>query len=140
MPDCVFCGIVAGELPSHTVHETDDALAFLDTHPLAAGHTLVVPRGHFERLNDLPPETAQAFYAALQDVIPAVEAATDAPATTVAVNNGPPAGQEIDHVHAHVIPRFEDDDFGPIHALFRDRPTISEDRQEEIAAAIAEAM
>ncbi|QGN07898.1 HIT family protein [Halorhabdus sp. CBA1104] len=137
MTDCVFCAIVAEELPSHTVFETEDALAFLDTNPLAEGHTLVVPKTHYEQLDDVPAETATEFYAALHDVVPAVEAAVDAPATTVAVNNGEAAGQEVPHVHAHVVPRFEDDAAGPVHALFRGRPTVTEDAQTELADAIA---
>lgn len=137
MPDCVFCAIVEGELPSHTVYETEDALAFLDANPLARGHTLVIPKDHHERLADVPPETATGFYEALHEVVPAVEAAVDAPATTVAVNNGEPAGQEVQHVHAHVVPRFSDDDAGPIHALFGDRGRMTDDEQDDVADAIA---
>ncbi|WP_275737456.1 HIT domain-containing protein [Halorhabdus sp. SVX81] len=137
MPDCVFCAIIDGELPSHTVHETDDALGFLDANPLAKGHTLVVPKDHHERLDDLPSETATGFYGAVHEVVPAVEAALDAPATTVAVNNGESAGQEVPHVHAHVVPRFPDDDAGPIHALFDDRPHRSAAEQSDLATVIA---
>lgn len=137
MIDCVFCRIVADDLPSHTVHETADAVAFLDANPLADGHTLVIPKAHHERLGDVPADTAEKFYAALHEVVPAVERAVDAPATTVAVNNGPAAGQEVPHVHAHVVPRFEGDAAGPIHALFSGRPTVSEERQAELATEIA---
>jgi len=137
MIDCVFCSIVEGELPSHTVQETDDALAFLDANPLADGHTLVIPKEHHERLADVPPGTAEGFYEVLHAVVPAVEAAVDAPATTVAVNNGEAAGQEVPHVHAHVVPRFTDDDAGPIHALFGDSPRITEREQDDVADAIA---
>lgn len=137
MTDCVFCAIVAEELPSHTVHETEDALAVLDANPLAEGHTLVVPKDHHQRLMDVPAETATGFYETLHEVVPAVEAAVDAPATTVAINNGTEAGQEVPHVHAHVVPRFDGDSGGPIHALFRDRPSVSESRQEDLAADIA---
>ena len=137
MSDCVFCAIVADELPSHTVHETENALAFLDANPLAEGHTLVVPKDHHERLEDLPAETATGFYDTLHEVVPAVETAVDAPATTVAVNNGEAAGQEVGHVHAHVVPRFEGDSAGPIHALFEGRPSVSDDRKDELAVAIA---
>jgi len=137
MTDCVFCAIVEGDVPSDTVHETDDALAFLDANPLAKGHTLVVPKAHHERLGDVRPEEAEGFYAALHEVVPAVEAAVDAPATTVAVNNGEPAGQEVPHVHAHVIPRFPDDSAGPVHALFTDRPRIGDAERESIVADIA---
>ncbi|WP_181687054.1 HIT family protein [Halorhabdus salina] len=138
MTDCVFCAIVAEDVPSHTVHETPDALAFLDANPLAKGHTLVVPKAHYEQLDDVPAETASGFYDAVHDVVPAVEAAVDAPATTVAVNNGEAAGQEVPHVHAHIVPRFEDDAAGPIHALFRGRPTVSKDEHTTLADAIVD--
>ncbi|WP_135665070.1 HIT family protein [Halorhabdus rudnickae] len=137
MTDCVFCAIVAEELPSHTVHETEDTLAFLDANPLAKGHTLVVPKAHHQRLVDVPTETATEFYDTIHEVVPAVEAAVNAPATTVAINNGTEAGQEVPHVHAHVVPRFDGDSGGPIHTLFRDRPSVSESRQEDLAADIA---
>ncbi|MFB6200906.1 MAG: HIT family protein [Halorhabdus sp.] len=137
MPECVFCAIVADELPSYTVYETAEALAFLDANPLAEGHTLVVPKDHHERLQDVPTETAAGFYDAVHEVVPAVETAVDAPATTVAVNNGTVAGQEVPHVHAHVVPRFAEDGAGPVHALFPDRPTVSDRRQETLATAIS---
>jgi histidine triad (HIT) family protein len=136
--DCVFCGIVSGEIPGRIVHETEPAAAFLDANPLAAGHTLVVPTDHHERLNDLPADVARELYAAVQDVVPAVEAAVDAPATTVAFNNGTAAGQEVPHVHCHVVPRFEDDGAGPIHAAFGDRPDLDDGELDAVAADVAE--
>ncbi|MFB6311253.1 MAG: HIT family protein [Salinirussus sp.] len=135
--DCLFCGIVAGDVPGRIVHETDDTVAFLDVNPLAEGHTLVVPRAHRKRIGDLAPAEAGALFRAVADVVPAVETALDAPATTVAVNNGPAAGQEIDHVHVHIVPRYHSDGAGPIHRLFSDRPTVGEERMDDLAAAIS---
>ncbi|ACV47177.1 MULTISPECIES: HIT family protein [Halomicrobium] len=134
--DCIFCSIVDGDIPGRIVHETDDAVAFLDANPLARGHTLVIPKSHHERLDDVPAEEATGLYSALHEVVPAVEAAVDAPATTVAFNNGEDAGQEVPHVHAHVVPRFEGDGGGPIHAMFGSRPDLSDDELDEIEAAI----
>jgi histidine triad (HIT) family protein len=134
--DCIFCSIVDGEIPGRIVHEADDAIAFLDANPLARGHTLVIPKNHHERLDDVPAEEATGLYETLHDVVPAVEDAVDAPATTVAFNNGEAAGQEVPHVHAHVVPRFEGDGGGPIHSLFGDRPDLSDDELDEIEAAI----
>ena len=136
--DCIFCQIVAGDIPSRTVYEDDHVLAFLDANPLAPGHTLVIPKAHHERLNDLPDDEAAAVFETLHDLTPAVEAAVDAPATTVAFNNGPEAGQEVDHVHGHVVPRFSDDGGRPIHALVSERPDLSDDELDDIAAAIAD--
>jgi histidine triad (HIT) family protein len=136
--DCVFCGIAAGDIPGRIVHETDGAVAFLDANPLARGHTLVIPRDHFERLDDLSPEAAHATYETLHEVVPAVEAAVDAPATTVAFNNGAAAGQEVPHVHAHVVPRFDGDGGRPIHALFDAPPDLSDDDLDAVAERIAD--
>jgi len=82
MSGCVFCRIVDGDLPSRTVHEDDTTLAFLDANPLAPGHTLVVPKEHHERLQDIPPDLASDLYAALHRVVGAAERATDADAVT----------------------------------------------------------
>ena len=134
--DCIFCSIIAGDIPGRIVHETDDAIAFLDANPLAPGHTLVIPKTHHERLDDVPAEAATGLYSALHDVVPAVEDAVDAPATTVAFNNGAEAGQEVPHVHAHVVPRFEGDGGGPVHSMFGSRPDLSDADLGEIEAAI----
>jgi histidine triad (HIT) family protein len=136
MDDCIFCQIVAGDIPSHTVYEDDDVLAFLDANPLAPGHTLLIPKDHHETLEDLPPDTGSMLFTALHNLTPTVEAAVDAPASTVAFNNGEVAGQEVPHVHAHVVPRFEDDGGRPIHALVSDRPDLSDDELDDIAAKI----
>ncbi|SFR86731.1 histidine triad (HIT) family protein [Halomicrobium zhouii] len=134
--DCIFCQIVAGDIPANVVAETDDAIAFLDANPLAPGHTLVIPKEHYHRLNDVPDDVAAEVLGLVHEVVPAVEAAVDAPATTVAFNNGEEAGQEVPHVHGHIVPRSGDDGQRPIHALFEDRPGVGDEEMNEIAAAI----
>jgi histidine triad (HIT) family protein len=136
---CIFCRIVDGDLPSRTVYESEDALAFLDANPLAKGHTLVVPKAHYETVGDLPAETAGAVFEAVSAVTPRVETAVDADATTVAVNNGAAAGQEVPHTHVHVVPRFEGDGDGPIHRLFSSRPSLSDAELDDVARAVREA-
>ncbi|WP_254280423.1 HIT family protein [Haloarcula marina] len=139
MDDCIFCQIVAGDIPSRTVYEDDAVLAFLDANPLAPGHTLVIPKAHHETMADLPEDAASDVFAALHRLTPAVEAAVDAPASTVAFNNGEEAGQEVPHVHGHIVPRFSDDGGRPIHALFGDRPDLADDELADIATAIEDA-
>jgi len=134
--DCLFCAIVDGEIPSRTVYEDDDVLAFLDANPLAPGHTLVIPKAHHEYVQDLPGDLAGAVFEVLHDLVDGVEAAVDADATTVAFNNGEAAGQEVPHVHGHIVPRFEDDGGGPVHAAFGERPELSDGELDEIADAI----
>jgi histidine triad (HIT) family protein len=136
---CIFCRIVDGDLPSRTVYETDEALAFLDANPLVEGHTLVIPKAHHETVDDLPPELAGAVFEAVSAVTPRVETAVDADGTTIAVNNGTAAGQEVPHTHVHVVPRFDGDGNGPIHRLFSARPSLSEGELDDIAAAIRDA-
>ncbi|MHC3379281.1 HIT family protein [Haloarcula sp. H-GB5] len=134
--DCIFCQIVAGDIPGRTVYEDDTVLAFLDANPLSPGHTLVIPKAHHERLNDTPADVAGEVMSTLHELVPAVEAAVDAPASTVAFNNGEVAGQEVPHVHGHIVPRFEDDGGRPIHALVTDRPDLSDDELDAIESDI----
>jgi histidine triad (HIT) family protein len=136
--DCIFCAIVDGEVPGRIVHENEETLAFLDANPLAEGHTLVVPKAHHERVNDLPADVAGAIGRAVAVVAPAVEDAVDTPASTIAYNNGEAAGQEVPHVHAHVVPRSPEDGGRPIHALFSGRPDPSDGQLDAVAERIAE--
>jgi len=136
--DCIFCSIVAGEIPSHTVYESDHVVAFLDANPLAPGHTLVIPRDHHHRLDDLPDEVATDLYDTLHGLVPVVEDAVDADGTNVGVNNGEAAGQEIPHVHYHIVPRFADDDATSFHAIAGTLPNLDDDELGDIAADIAE--
>jgi histidine triad (HIT) family protein len=136
MSDCVFCSIVDGEIPSYTVYEDDDVMAFLDANPLSRGHTLVIPKAHHERINDLPADLSTAVFDAVHDLTPRIEAAVDAEATTVAVNNGTAAGQEVPHVHVHVVPRSESDGGRPIHALIEHPPDVGDGELDDVAASI----
>ena len=133
----IFEQIIAGEIPARIVYETDTVAAFLDANPLAAGHTLVVPKEPYERLGDIPAEEAAAVWAAVQELVPQVEAAVDADATTVGVNNGEAAGQEVPHAHVHIVPRFEGDGGGPIHAVVGSRPDLSDNELDDIADEIS---
>ena len=132
----IFEQIVAGEIPARIVYETDAVAAFLDANPLAPGHTLVVPKAPYERLGDIPAEEAAAVWAAVQELVPQIETAVDADATTVGVNDGEAAGQEVPHAHVHIVPRFEGDGGGPIHAVAGDRPDLSDAELDDIADAI----
>jgi histidine triad (HIT) family protein len=136
MTDCIFCQMVDGDIPSHTVYEDDTTLAFLDINPLSRGHTLVVPKAHHERVNDLPDDLAADLFGTLPSLTDRVEAAVEADATTVAVNNGTAAGQEVPHVHVHVVPRFEGDGGRPIHALVDDAPEMDDDELAALAERI----
>jgi histidine triad (HIT) family protein len=104
-PDCIFCKIVRGEIPAAKVLETDAVVAFLDIQPAAPGHLLVVPKEHHANLADTPDEVASELGAILPRLVRAVRKAVGAPALNVVANTGREAGQSVDHVHFHLIPR-----------------------------------
>ncbi|MFB6082250.1 MAG: HIT family protein [Halanaeroarchaeum sp.] len=135
---CIFCRIVEGDAPGRIVAETEDAVAFLDANPLAPGHTLVVPRDHHVTLGEVPDEEALGVYELVHRLVPVVEGAVDADATTVAFNNGRAAGQEVDHVHCHIVPRFQGDGGGPIHGAMGRRPSLDDEELDDIADRIAD--
>jgi histidine triad (HIT) family protein len=136
--DCIFCQIIAGDVPSFTVYEDEHVKAFLDANPLSKGHTLVIPKEHHERLADLPPEEAAPFYEALHRLVPAVQEAVDAPGCNVGINDGAAAGQEVPHSHYHIVPRYEGDGGGAMHSIIRTLPELEDDELEAIATDIAD--
>jgi len=109
--DCIFCKIIKGDIPSYKVYEDDKVIAFLDTAPNNFGHTLVVPKKHTETLLDTPDETLSYLMSVSKKVAKAVLDATGTKGFNLAQNNFPVAGQEVPHVHFHIIPRLEDDDY-----------------------------
>ena len=102
---CIFCRIIKGSAPSYVVYEDELTLAFLDINPISDGHTLILTRVHEERLEDLPPEHAEALFRTLCRLVGPIQRAMGVPATSIGVNNGREAGQLVPHVHIHVIPR-----------------------------------
>lgn len=107
--DCIFCQIVAGNIPCAKVFETDLVLAFLDIAPIRPGHALVIPKAHHETLLDVPAELSGPLFEALRRVGRAVLAATGAEGLNVGMNNYAAAGQLVPHAHFHVIPRVSGD-------------------------------
>ena len=111
MSDCVFCRIAAGSLPATKVYEDASKLAFMDIAPIQPGHTLLIPKRHFERLTDLPEDVAADLTRFLPKLARAVAAATAADGFNVMQTNGACAGQSVFHVHFHVIPRHDGDGY-----------------------------
>lgn len=107
--DCLFCRIVAGELPAAILIQDADVVAFLDLHPVNKGHLLIVPRAHHPTLADLPEALASAVARHVPALARALLRVTRAPGYHLVVNNGAVAGQTVHHVHWHLIPRFEGD-------------------------------
>lgn len=111
MIDCIFCKIIAGELPSLNVYEDEHTVAFLDISPVNRGHTLVVPKKHCADFVSAEAACLTFVHRATQNVARAILAATGAPGCNVTTANGSAAGQSVFHLHWHVIPRFEGDGF-----------------------------
>jgi histidine triad (HIT) family protein len=134
---CLFCKIAAGEIPSEKVLENDAAFAFLDIRPLARGHVLVVPKRHYERFAEMVPGDAAKVVDLAQRAARRLEIGLGAQGATIAINDGRAAGQEVMHVHVHVVPRAETDGIGPIHRLFAGTaPTLREGELREIGARL----
>jgi len=109
MKDCLFCKIVAGEIPAAKIHETKNTLAFLDISPINPGHTLIIPKTHYEDIFQMPDDTLAETAIETKFVGNALKKATDARGISVITRNSRAAGQEIDHSHTHVIPRYVGD-------------------------------
>ena len=109
MQECVFCKIVAGEIPANKVYEDDMYLAFLDISPVNPGHALVIPKAHYPDLPATPDEVLSGLAVTLKKVAAAIMKAMGVQGFNVTVNNGSVAGQVVEHVHFHVIPRLAND-------------------------------
>lgn len=107
--DCIFCKIAAGQISSAKIYEDDDVLAFLDIGPLSDGHTLVIPKQHFEKMHQCPEVVLGKIFSKIGIIAKAVFSAMDADGYNVLCNNGRAAGQLVDHLHFHIIPRNEND-------------------------------
>ena len=109
MDDCVFCKMVAGDIPVTRIYEDDAVLAFLDIGPLSDGHTLVIPKTHCSLVHECEADVLAKVGGRLGKIAAAVAAATEADGYNILCNNGRAAGQVVDHVHFHIIPRFGGD-------------------------------
>jgi histidine triad (HIT) family protein len=109
---CLFCKIIAGTIPCHRVHEDAHTLAFLDIGPLSRGHMLVIPKGHYATLDQMPENEAAACAAVMPRLGRALRTVTRCAGWNVLQNNGSVAGQVVHHVHFHLIPRAEGDALG----------------------------
>lgn len=114
--DCIFCKIVAGEIPSDIVYEDDDCVAVLDISPIAEGHTVIILKHHYKNLLDAPDDRSAALIRVCKRIGQAVRGALGVEGFNVFCNNERSAGQVVDHIHMHVIPR------NPGDGLRLDRP------------------
>uniref|UniRef100_A0A0D9XRH0 HIT domain-containing protein n=1 Tax=Leersia perrieri TaxID=77586 RepID=A0A0D9XRH0_9ORYZ len=116
---CVFCRIIRGEAPAFKVYEDDVCLCILDSHPLAPGHSLIIPKCHFPSLEATPPPVVAAMCSKVPFLSNAIMKATQCDSFNMVVNNGAAAGQVIFHTHFHIIPRRSGDKLWPTESLRR---------------------
>jgi histidine triad (HIT) family protein len=129
---CIFCKIVQKQAPSSVVYEDETVLAFLDIRPLNMGHVLVIPKEHFVDIFDIPePQLCQVQKVAKLTAF-AVKESVNADGISIIQQNGKAAGQDIFHLHVHVVPRFEGQKLTPFHEL----KTVDREKLDQIASKI----
>ena len=129
---CLFCKIIRREAPASIVYEDEKVIAFLGIRPLNEGHTLVIPREHYETVYEIPEELNAHIYKIVKRAAIAVKTATKADGITIIQQNGHAAGQEIFHLHVHVVPRYE----GQKLPKFTDIATANREHLEKTAEKI----
>lgn len=135
-PDCLFCKIVDTTIPAKIIYEDDHTLAFLDVKPSAPGHTMVIPKYHAPTLTALPDEEIATLFLAVKKVAELLIAGLHPDGITIGVNQGRASGQEIDHLHVHLIPRSHGDGGGSVQSVVH---TASPASLDEIAEKIKKA-
>ncbi|MCC6551020.1 MAG: HIT family protein [Ignavibacteriaceae bacterium] len=107
--DCIFCQIIERNAPAEILYETDTVISFLDILPVNFGHTLVVPKGHFRDLTEVPQEIIGDLFSIVKRLSPVIIGAVQAEGFNIIGNNGSAAGQTVFHCHIHIIPRYHED-------------------------------
>jgi histidine triad (HIT) family protein len=121
-PNCLFCKIVAKSIPAQIVYEDDHTLAFLDITPHAPGHTMVIPKYHASRLVELPDVEVASLFAAVKKVAKLLDDKLGADGVTIGINQGRASGQEVDHLHVHIMPRWKGDKGNAVQSLVNNPP------------------
>lgn len=136
MNDCIFCKIVGGELPANKILETETTLAFLDIDPVNHGHSLIIPKEHFENIYEIPDETLGDVIKTAKRVAKGVKKGLGVDGVNVTMNNEPAAGQVVFHLHIHVIPRYHNDG----HKHWKGARKYEEGEKEEVTEKIIGAL
>lgn len=111
--DCIFCKIVAREIPAYIIFENDHVISFLDLHPNSQGHALLIPKKHFDTTLETAPDELASMISAVPNIARALMEAAGATGFNLIANNGADAGQVIMHTHWHIIPRHAGDGLRP---------------------------
>ena len=136
-PNCVFCKIIASDISAKVIMQNEKAMALLDAFPLAPGHALVIPKSHYAKVQQMSEQDAMAVFEIVWKLAGAVETGSKVNASTIAIHNGSEAGQEVPHVHVHIVPRKRDDGAGAIHSMFKVKPKLSPQEMDSLCERIA---
>lgn len=123
--DCLFCKIGKKEIPSKVVYEDEHTLAFLDMHPHAPGHSVIIPKSHAENILDLKEGEVGPLFLAVKKVTSILQKNLSPKGFTIGMNHGRISGQSVDHLHVHVLPRYEGDGGGSLHGVVKNPPRES---------------
>lgn len=126
MEDCIFCKIGAKEIPAKIIYEDEDNFAVLDIHPRAPGHTIVIPRTHVPNLLELPEEKITPLFNAVKKVMKLLKNKLNPDGFTIGINQGKASGQEVDHLHVHIMPRWANDKGGSVQSAVNNPSDVNE--------------
>ena len=126
--DCLFCKIIAKKIPAEVMYEDAYALGFLDVHPRAPGHTMIIPKAHAENILDLPEAEVAPLFSAVRHMTNVLQKVFQPDGFTIGINHGKASGQAVEHLHIHIIPRWHTDQGNSIHSVVNNPP------QESLAA------
>src|SRR5574342_257168 len=129
--DCIFCNIINGKIPVRKIMETEKSLAFLDAFPLTKGHTLVIPKNHYTKIQEMSKDDNVDLFETVRILTNKIEQLFSS--SLIAIHNGKESGQEVPHIHVHIIPRTVDDGAGAVHSMFIKRPHLTNDELDQIA-------
>ncbi len=124
--DCIFCKIISKAIPVEAmIYESDFAVGVLDIHPIAPGHTMILPKVHAETILDLPDAALEGVFRAVKETTARLKEVLLPQGFTIGINHGRVSGQTIDHLHIHIIPRWENDGGKSIHSVVQNPPQES---------------
>ena len=127
--DCIFCKIISKDVPAKILYEDEYSISFLDAFPVAKGHTLVIPKKHFAQIQDMPSDINQKLFDTVHKMITKIDSVKGS--TLVLIHNGKDSGQEIMHVHVHLIPRGIDDSGDNIDSMFKNKVKLTDDEIDD---------
>ena len=127
--DCIFCKIISKQIPAKILNETFHSICFLDAFPLTNGHVLVIPKNHHKKIQDMSSAENSDLFSLVHTMMSKVDSLTGS--TLLAIHNGENAGQEVPHVHVHLIPRSKSDSAGPVHSMFNISLELSDSEIEK---------